>query len=99
MMLLNNTQINTKDYLGRFVYEEYLSGYGKMFYSGMSLLRNRIGLTAQPYKQVTLNQHHIVQEYPPTLPQDPNFLDEETKEEFMTLQVNIGHEILYSRNI
>ena len=51
-------------------------------------MRSRIGLPPQPYKQVTLNQYHILEHYAPTLPQEPNFLDEETKEEFMTLQVN-----------
>ena len=51
------------------------------------IIRNRIGLPAEPYQPVALNPHHIVQDYSPTLPAEPNFLDEETKEEFIALQV------------
>ena len=74
-------------FIGRFLYEEYFSREQKLYITGLSIIRNRIGLPAEPYQPVALNLHHIVQDYSPTLPAEPNFLDEETKEEFIALQV------------
>ena len=71
---------------GRFLYEEYFSTLDKAYQMVFSSLRNRIGLPVHPYGQVSLTRHHIMQYYPPPVNPDPNFLDEDTKEEFVALQ-------------
>ena len=73
-------------FLGRFLYEEYFSTLDKAYQMVFSSLRNRIGLPVHPYGQVSLTRHHIMQYYPPPINPDPNFLDEDTKEEFVALQ-------------
>ena len=71
---------------GRFILEEYFSSIGRIVFSAVEALRHRVGIVPRPYQQITQKDYPIPQYYQPTLPAEPNFLDEETKEEFVTLQ-------------
>jgi alpha-1,4-N-acetylglucosaminyltransferase EXTL3 len=73
---------------GRFLLEEYFSSEVKSVYSGLQMLRHKIGLIPNPYEQTQGVITNIEKFYPPTLPAEPNFLDEEAKDEFVSIQVN-----------
>ena len=71
---------------GRFLLEQYFATRGRIVYSALESLRHQVGIPPKPYDQVTQRMYQIAQYFPPTLPQEANFLDEETKEEFTVLQ-------------
>lgn len=71
---------------GRFLLEEYFSSEVKSVYSGLQMLRHKIGLIPNPYEQTQGATTNIEKFYPPTLPAEPNFLDEEAKDEFVSIQ-------------
>ena len=72
---------------GRFLLEEYFQSLPRIVFTALEVLRNRIGIPPTPYKAIRHEWFPIEKYFAPAVPAELNFLDEETKEEFITLQV------------